>query len=292
MKKSIFILALIALLVSCNQDKVEQLSQENAELKEEAAKNDSTINEFIQTINEIEGNLALIKEKEDMISRSTLSNVENQNDARKAIIQDLKTINSLMEENRQKIASLNENVNNSDIRLDEFNQMVSSLNNRLEERKVEITHMQEELALLSKEKEILTNAVDTLETKVSDLSLANQYKTDSIHQQINALHTAYVTSGSYKDLKEKGVIDKEGGIIGIGSVKKLAEDFNKEIFEKIDITKTKAIPLNGKKATVITSHPSESYKLSSENGNKLDSIYITDPNAFWRASKYLVIVLD
>ncbi len=292
MKKSLFIVTLILLLVSCNQEKLEQLSQENAELKEEAAENDATINEFIQTINEIEKNLALIKEKEDMISRSTQSNVENQKDARAAIIQDLKTINSLMDENKQKIASLNEKVSNSDIRMNEFNQMVKSLNNRLEERKTEITDMQNELALLSKEKEMLTSTVDTLETKVSDLSLSNQYKTDTINQQINALNTAYVTSGTYKDLKEKGVIDKEGGIIGIGSVKKLAEDFNKEIFEKIDITKTKAIPLNGKKATVITTHPPESYRLTSEDGNELDSLYISDPRSFWRATKYLVIVLD
>ncbi|MDN3670972.1 hypothetical protein QWY93_16775 [Echinicola jeungdonensis] len=291
MKKYILIFTVFSLLVSCNQKKLNQLSQENAELKEEAAENDSTINEFIQTINEIEANLAMIKEKEDMINRSTQSN-ENPNNARAAIIQDLKTINTLMEENKQKIASLSEKVNNSDIKLGEFNQMVKSLNSRLEERKTEITQMQDELALLAKEKEMLTVTVDTLETKVSDLSLVNQIKTDSINQQIKALNTAYVTSGTYKDLKEKGVIDKEGGIIGIGSVKKLAEDFNKEIFEKIDISQTKAIPLNGKKATVITSHPSESYRLNSEDGNNLDSLYISDPRAFWKASKYLVILYE
>ena len=292
MKNPLYIFALFSLLVACNQKKIEQLSQENADLKEETAKNDSTINEFIQTFNEIEANLALIKEKEDMISRSTQSDMENKKDVREAIIQDLKTINSLMEENRQKVASLTEKANQSDNKINEFSQMIKSLNKRLEERKVEINNMQQDLALLSREKEMLTSTVDTLETKVSDLSLANQYKTDSINLQIDALRTAYVTSGTYRELKEKGVIDKEGGIIGIGSVKKLAEDFNKEIFEKIDITKTKAIPLNGKKATIVTSHPSESYKLTSPDGNKLDSIYITDPNAFWKASKYLVIVFE
>ncbi len=115
MKKSILIFTIAILLVACNQKKLEQLSQENTELKEEAANNDSTINEFIQTINEIEENLALIKEKEDMISLSAQSNVENRKNAREAIVQDLQSIESLMEENRQKMASLTEKVNRSDI---------------------------------------------------------------------------------------------------------------------------------------------------------------------------------
>jgi DNA repair exonuclease SbcCD ATPase subunit len=293
MKKLLVIFAFVPFLVSCNQEKLEQLSQENVELKEESASKDSTINEFIRTINEIEENLALIKEKEeDLISISANAKGENAQNAREAIIQDLKSINNLMEENRQKLASLNEKVNNSDIRISEFNRMVSELNNGLEERKSEITNMQEQLKELKTVRENLTFTVDTLESKVSDLSLANRNKEDMINQQINALHTAYVASGTYRDLKEKGVIDKKGGIIGIGSVKKLVKDFNTDMFERIDITNTSSIPLNGKKATVITVHPTESYKITGEKEKDVDSLLITNPEEFWKASKYLVVVVD
>ncbi|MEX2592198.1 MAG: hypothetical protein WD426_05450 [Anditalea sp.] len=292
MKNPLIIFAFVPFLVSCNQEKLDQLSQENAELREETASKDSAINEFMQTINEIEENLALIKEKEDLISISANAKGENMHSAREAIIQDLNSINSLMEENKQKLASLNEKVNNSDIRISEFNRMVNELNSRLEERKSEITTMQEQLNELTTVRENLTFTVDTLESKVAGLSLANRNKEDTISQQIEALHTAYVASGTYRDLKEKGVIDKKGGIIGIGSVKKLVEDFNTDVFERIDIAKTSSIPLSGKKATVITVHPTGSYTITGAEEKDLDSLLITNPEEFWKASKYLVVVVD
>lgn len=290
MKKFLIIFAFVPMLVSCNQEKVDQLSQENAELREETASKDSTINEFIQTFNEIEENLALIKEKEDLISAN--ANVENTHNAREAIILDLKSINSLMAENKQKLASLNEKVQSSDIRISEFNRMVNGLNSRLEEKDSEINTMKEQLAELNIAKENLTFTVDTLESKVSNLSMENMDKEEIIDQQINALHTAYVTSGTYRELKEKGVIDKKGGIIGIGAVKKLVKDFNTDTFERIDITQTSSIPLSGKKATVITVHPTESYKMTGAEEKDVDSLVITNPEEFWRASKYLVVVVD
>lgn len=290
MKKFLIIFAFVPFLDSCNQGKFDELNQENTELREESASKDSMINEFIQTINEIEENLALIKEKEDWISANP--NVENVHNVRETIIQDLKSINKLMEENNQKMASLNEKVKNSDIRISEFNRMGNEMNSRLEERKSELTTLQEQLNEIKRVRENLTFTVDTLETKVSDLSLANRNKDERINQQIQALHTAYVASGTYKELKENGVIDKEGGIIGIGSVMKLLKDFNTDIFEKIDITATNSIPLSGKKATVITVHPTESFNITGAEERNLDSLVITKPEEFWKASKYLVVVVN
>jgi predicted RNase H-like nuclease (RuvC/YqgF family) len=197
-----------------------------------------------------------------------------------------------MEDNNQKMVSLNEKVKNSDIRISEFNRMGNELNSRLEERKSELTTLQEELNEIKGVRENLTFTVDTLESKVSDLSLANRNKDERINQQIQALHTAYVASGTYKELKENGVIDKEGGIIGIGSVMKLLKDFNTDIFEKIDITTTNSIPLSGKKATVITVHPTESFNITGAEERNLDSLVITKPEEFWKASKYLVVVVN
>jgi chromosome segregation ATPase len=290
MKKFLIIFAFVSFLGSCNQGKFDELNQENTELREESTSKDSMINEFIQTINEIEENLALIKEKEDWISANP--NVGNMHNVRENIIQDLKSINKVMEENNQKMGSLNEKVKNSDIRISEFNRMGNELNSRLEERNSELTTSQEQLNEIKGVRENLTFTVDTLESKVSDLSLANRNKDERINQQIHALHTAYVASGTYKELKENGVIDKEGGIIGIGSVMKLLKDFNKDIFEKIDITTTNSIPLSGKKATVITVHPTESFNITGAEERNLDSLVITKPEEFWKASKYLVVVVN
>lgn len=289
MKKYFLFLVFLPLLFSCNQGKIDELSKQNTSLKKEAATKDSTINEFMETFNEIEENLALIKEKEDLISSTSL---ENEKGAGRTIVQDLKSINQLMAANREKLATLNEKVQSSGIRISEFKKMVNRLNQKLEERDREIANIKEEVAFLNATNDSLSYAVDTLGSKVSDLSMVNARQEGRIEEQIEALHTAYIAQGSFKELKEKGVVDKKGGIIGIGAVKKLKEDFNEEMFKKVDITELNAIPLSGKRATVITPHPSNSYKILGVEENDSDSLVITDPSTFWRASKYLVVVVD
>jgi hypothetical protein len=82
----------------------------------------------------------------------------------------------------------------------------------------------------------------------------------------------------------------EGGFVGIGRNKKVKEDFNQEYFTRVDITKLKSIPVLRKKADIITTHPSQSYKIFGEKS--VDSIVISNQKEFWSASKYLVIVID
>ena len=65
------------------------------------------------------------------------------------------------------------------------------------------------------------------------------------------LNTAYYTIGTTKELKEKNVISKEGGFIGIGKSTKVTDDFNKEYFTKINIEQTTIINIGAKKVKII-----------------------------------------
>ena len=87
------------------------------------------------------------------------------------------------------------------------------------------------------------------------------------------------------------VIDKSGGLLGIGKTSKLASNIDNEKFTKIDYAQTSTIPIDSKTAKLITAHPSDSYKLNKEK-DKVVSISITNPEKFWSASKYLVVVKD
>ena len=68
------------------------------------------------------------------------------------------------------------------------------------------------------------------------------------------------------------------------------EDFNKEYFTKVDISTTNSINIGAKKAKIITTHPSSSYKLVGEK--PVERIDILNPTEFWSSSKYLVIITD
>ena len=126
---------------------------------------------------------------------------------------------------------------------------------------------------------------------IDTLKKEGQSHRAKISQQTEALNTAYYIVGGSKYLREQGIIAKEGGFIGLGKASKLSQTFDTDKFTKIDITKTTSIPLPGKKTKVITTHPEGSYKLEGPE-KKPETLTITDPDKFWKASKYLVIVTD
>ena len=68
-------------------------------------------------------------------------------------------------------------------------------------------------------------------------------------------------------------------------------DFNKNYFTQVDISTTNTIVLAAKKAKLITTHPSASYKIEGADG-KAEKLTILNAEDFWSTSKYLVIVVE
>ena len=67
-----------------------------------------------------------------------------------------------------------------------------------------------------------------------------------------------------------------------------AEGANKKNLTKVNILETTSIKLpDNVKGKILSSHPKASYKLTKENGEK--TLEITDAEAFWSITKYLVI---
>lgn len=254
---------------------MEKLTQENQRLTEESIKKDSAIGSFIRSFSEIEENLSTIKEKEKGISLKTKSAELNQS-TKDQIVEDINTINQLLTTNREKISALNKKLKKSNIKITELDKMIEKLTKQVEEKDVEIASLQNDL----------TDAHAALKHMFEEY---NAKSTES-DLQTDKLNTAFYVFGNSKELKQQGVITKEGGFIGMGKTEKLMEDFNKNYFTKIDITKTTVISLFSKKAKLVTSHPSGSYNF--EGTGKVDKLIITNPQEFWSASKYLVIVVE
>jgi hypothetical protein len=80
-------------------------------------------------------------------------------------------------------------------------------------------------------------------------------------------------------------------VLGLGGQKELKENFNSKAFTPIDITKVQTIPLQSTGAQLVTNHPSDSYSIEIK-GDQVSDLRITDPEKFWAASKYLVVVVD
>ena len=286
MKKIALIISSCFLLFGCTDYKsqVDRLTKEKQSLTAEAAFKDSTIHEFMQGFSEIESNLHSIQQKQNIIARNT-QNSEIKTTSKVKITESIAAINTLMEENRAKIESLNKKLKTYRGRVAEFDKMVKDLNAQLAAKDQELAQLNEQLLAMNVKVQTLNSTVDTLTAQGNE-------KTQVIEKQTVALHQAYYTTGTSKELVNRQVIAKEGGFLGLGKSKELKEDFNSSSFTAIDITKTAKIELQAKDAELITNHPSSSYTIERTDKKEVKDLLITDPDKFWSSSKYLVVVVD
>ncbi len=287
----IIIVTLIALsifAISCKEKEkkqIELLTKENEALRSDSKSKDSTINEFFQILNEIEANLALIKEKENVIAKGTARGTELKEDTRNQINDDIRVINELMLKNKKSIRLLNQKLQDSNIKIAELEKMLTKTNQMLMTRDSEIVVLKERLADLNFSIQTLNLTVDTLRLEKDQLN-------KTVSKQTEAINTAYYAFGTKKELETNKVVDKTGGFLGLGKTTKLKSDFDQSYFTRIDITKTLSIPLFAKKAKIVTTHPNESYTLVKNPEGVIEKIEITDYEKFWSASKYLVIIIE
>jgi archaellum component FlaC len=235
---------------------------------------DAAIQELVSSFNEIQENLNAIKEKEKIISKVTSDgDVKSKEDQ---IKEDIQSIYDLMGKNKDRIGSLSKKLKNSKLKIEGLEKMIEN--------------MQATLSLKDSEIEELKTKIEGLNVELSSLTTNYKAVENESNQKTEIINTAFYAIGTSKELKAKNVITKEGGIIGLGKTTKLSSDFNKEYFTKINIEKTTSINLGAKKIKILTTHPSNSYKLIGEK--PIEKLEINNTKEFWSASKYLVIILD
>jgi hypothetical protein len=242
---------------------------------------DSVINEWILTFDEIERNLAIIKEKEKVITLNS-SDREFSKDKKEQILEDIKYINSLLDQNKKKIANLSAQLKKSGGTIKALQNKISELEATIKQSEIEISDLKTLLA--NKDFEI-----EQLNAQVTGMQTTIEQKDEKISTQTNEMNKAFIACGTYKELKVKGIVTKEGGFLGLGKKETLIENFPDSVFTQINITETKTIPVNSKNAKLITEHPSGSYEFIRDSNNTIEYIEIKDPIQFWKISRYAVV---
>lgn len=287
MKTIIKFLAVVMILfsaivtVSCGGSKekavnplADSLSADNSNLKGELTEKEAAMQDMINGFNDIQANLDEIKSKEKMVANNTSGgDVKNKEEQ---IKQDIQSIYDLMAKNKARVASLSKKLKNANTKIEGLEQMITNLEKQLSDKDVEISD--------------LKNKVEQLNIELSNLTVNYQNVETESAVKTEKLNTAFYVIGTGKELKQKGITEKEGGFIGLGKTTELKKDFNKDYFTKIDATQTTSIPIGAKKIKIITTHPSGSYKLIGEK--PVEKIEISNVDEFWGASKYLVIVIE
>ncbi len=279
MKKLLFLLPLCLMaLVACDGGKAEKAQQERDSLIRVLADRDAEINEFMGTINEVQEGFQQINDAEGRITVAN-GNLENAS-SRDVIRENISFIKETMQQNREKIARLEEKLKTASINAEKLNKTIANLTSQLEIQNKRVQELEAELA----EKNIVIAEqgarISSLSKSVSNLEENKAKNEQTIDEQDKAINTAYFVFGTKKELKEQKIIEK-GDVLTRGN-------FKKDYFMPIDIRIDKEIRLYSKKAEILTSHPAGTYQFVKDQKKEL-TLKITNPQEFWSLSKYLVI---
>jgi DNA repair exonuclease SbcCD ATPase subunit len=279
MKKLLLSLLVLPFWMACSNEPVkdpvkDSLTEENEKLSGQVLTQDAALDSFFRAFNDIQANLDEIKQKEKIINSTTAGgDVAGREQQIKG---DIQAIYDLMIINKQRLAAAKKNLKKSETKIASLNETIANLEKTLAEREAEIVVLKEQL--------------EKMNLELSNLTMNYQELQQEVDVKTEKLNTAFYAYGSKEELIKNGVLNKEGGFIGIGKQTKVSDDMNKEYFTRVDVTQFTELVLSAKKATVATTHPADSYKIEGTDG-RADKLVIIDAEKFWSVSKYLVIIV-
>lgn len=292
----IFILSLVLIVVgfiAVQQYTIKEKLASDYQVERNAS--EAYLNQTFQTI---EDNLAEIRMREGVIE-SNLENPETTGNLspEEKIQKEIQMIEMIMEKNKALIAELNLKIDGQNSDLNKYKNTIAATNKKLDSFKQEVANLMAMNEGLQNDLNVAHNNYNSLEsdyqTKINEINSKSQIieeQLSELQQKERELNTVFYTVGNFKELNEENLVDKEGGILGIGATKVLASNLDQNKFIKVDKRNLKTVPVHGKKVELVTKHDITSYEIVMKN-DRAETLVINNPEAFWRDSKYLVILV-
>ena len=270
-KYLILIMAATAMFVSCqNGTKQKALISQNDSLQAVIAERDAALNEMKSTINAVEEGFRAINEAQGRIN---LNSATSEVSRKETLQNDILFIHETLAKNKAQIEKLTAELSKNKSASKQMQQMIIKLQEQLEVKSKEI----EELNKMLAEKNIY---ISQLDSTVTAFKQDNIEKEQTIQQQDDMLNTVWYAIGTKSELKNEKIL-KSGDVLR-------ETNANLDYFTKADMRELTTVNTYAKKAKLLTTHPSDSYKLE-KDANKQYVLTITDANKFWSVSRYLVI---
>lgn len=272
-------------------------NKKNLDLEQQVEMLEGYNNEAIAGFAKIESNLMSIREREGSIMDDLNAEGVKEENAQLRIDNEIKAIEGLINENKSLISQLKLNLGDKDKQIEHFTASVNQLEKRVKKYKEESEYFHKTLLTAKAENDSLN---DEVAKRDFDLYVKNEVidlqadHLSSMNTEIRKMdmekRAAYFAVGSFEELKNANVVEKQGGILGLGSTKALKENFDRDQFVKIDKLDFETIPVFAKNAEIISNHDRESYELELTGDDAIAYIRILDPEKFWENTRYLVVV--
>lgn len=252
-------------------------------LRQALTQSQNESNDMIETLSQIQDGFDQINEAEGIVN---VENRQGESGNKQRILDNMQLIQNKLKLNRELISNLQQQLRSSNQRDSrtkaKLEEMVANFNKQLEDKGREIEELREQLAQRDIKIAEQGEQINALNSNVNDLTQKNEEKARTVAAQDKELNTAYYVFGTKRELREQRILQR-------GDVLK-GNDFNKDYFTRIDLRVTKTIKLYSKSAKLMTNHPAGSYSLDKDAQGQY-TLRITNPQAFWSVSKYLVITV-
>jgi hypothetical protein len=305
MRKYAWTLIVVGALATtgCNQA---ELKKALADAKSAEAQKDSLLTEVLETtqfVTDINSELAKAKSVA-VTAVSTdpgVPGARKDREDRKAALERVNAVISKLNASEAKLAETEARAKQSRHRnarllaqIETYKKTIDDLRTTAETQKADY-----EAQLADKNTQIATLAgrVDTLTTEKGQLETAKAALADTVVNLTSYKNTVYYAIGTKDELMKRGVITKEGSkfLVFGGTRLEPARNLSPDAFTAIDKTQNTSIPLpRTDKKYKIVSRQSPTYLAAgvAKDGKITGAVEIAQPEEFWSASKYLILVQD
>jgi hypothetical protein len=279
---SFLVLASIV-IASCGNPEAERAAQKALSDSLLQVQQDSLLDVFRGELQDISQRISQVSVRNGLLA---IDSSEGDVLSKEMILKRVESLDGLLANNKAELNQLYERMRKSNVKNKQMEEMLQSMQARIAERESQIEKL---MAMINDKDVVITEIKATLDSmRIDNINL-----TEEVISMDEEMHTVHYIIGEQKELKEKGVITKEGGILGLGASKKLdVSKLDPTLFTEADIRELLSIPLYSKKAKLITNHPESSYELIMDSDGNVKSLKVNDRKAFWSVTDYLVVEVD
>jgi hypothetical protein len=280
----------------CNRSKAE-LAKALAESKAAEAQKDSLLTEVLETTQFVSDlNSELAKAKAIAVSGEGtdrgMPGAQLDNEERKATLERIQQVIARLNESEAKLTVTENRVKNAKIRNARLLAQITTYKQTVEDLKTAAEQQRaEQEAIIADQRTQIAN----LSGQVDELNVQTASLRDTVVHLTAYKNRVYYAVGTKDELLKNGVVTKEGSkfLFFGGTRLEPARKPNLDAFKMVDKTQTVSIPLpRPDKRYKIVSRQSPEYLTGQvrENGEVEGVVEIAQPEEFWSASRYLILV--
>jgi hypothetical protein len=264
--------------------RVQELEAENAHLRAATSRKDDIFRTYTQLINQTLRDLEGLTEREGILRQIRIDVEEGQADSQAG----LRTIEDRLNDN---LAAIENYIRESKRQRDELREMVKEREDdslpRADLERLQTTIQR--LTGLVDEKERTIAALRRETTRLLDRVEVLRQQNESLATRNTELRQAFYVIGTEDELERRGIIEKGGGVLGIGRTTRIGE-LNQKHFTSADVSLAEIfIGWDLEEYEILSDHRGSEQLYTFEQRDGEVYLSINDPEAFWQISRYLVV---